>query len=172
MSFHEHHYRNLQRARDHLTETIVCLRSALDQMTGDDWIDASQLLQEIIDDVAPRLGRLRTAASVRFDEHTRLDDFEAMRTGLVPFPDERVLALDLPADAEPAVKTADVPSLNAPNAKLGAALVAQHGGVDEAMKAYPPDSPEFDHIQAYRYVSSGRRPRGWIPPIVSDELSG
>ena len=30
--------------------------------------------------------------------------------------------------------------------------------------AYPPDSAEFDHIQAYRYVSTGKRPRGWIPP--------
>ena len=34
------------------------------------------------------------------------------------------------------------------------------------MMAYPPDSPEFDDIQAYRYVSTGKRPKGWIPPIV------
>lgn len=168
MSFHEHHYRNIERARDHLTETIICLRSALDQMTGDDWIDATALLQEITEDIAPRLSRLRTAASVRFDAHTRLHDFEAMRTGRLPFPDERVLAPDAP-DSEPPVTTIDVPSLNAPNAKVGAMLVAEHGGIDEAMKAYPPDSPEFDHIQAYRYVSSGRRPKGWIPPIVSPD---
>lgn len=168
MSFHEHHYRNLERSRDHLTETIICLRSALDQMTGDDWIEATTLLREITEDIAPRLARLRTAASGRFDQHTRLHDFEAMRSGKLPFPDERVLALDAPV-AGSAVRTVDVPSLNAPNAKLGADLVARHGGVDEAMKAYRPDSPEFDHIQAYRYVSSGRRPKGWIPPIVSPE---
>jgi hypothetical protein len=34
------------------------------------------------------------------------------------------------------------------------------------MMAYQPDSPEFDHIQAYRYVSTGRHPKGWIPPTV------
>jgi hypothetical protein len=96
---------------------------------------------------------LRTAASERFDEHTRAADFEAMRTGRMPFPDER-----LPV-AEP-------PRLEAPNAKRGAALVAEHGGVDAAMMAYEPDSPEFDDIQAYRYVSTGKRPPGWIPPIV------
>jgi hypothetical protein len=76
MSFHEHHFRNLGRARDHLTETIVSLRSAVDQMTGDDWIDATALLHDISLDIAPRLGRLRTAASERFDEHTRLVEFE------------------------------------------------------------------------------------------------
>ena len=32
--------------------------------------------------------------------------------------------------------------------------------------AYEPDSPEFDDIQAYRYVSTGKRPNGWLPPIV------
>ena len=40
MNFHEHHFRNLGRARDHLTETIVSLQSAVERMTGDDWIDA------------------------------------------------------------------------------------------------------------------------------------
>ena len=39
-------------------------------------------------------------------------------------------------------------------------------GLDAAMMAYEPDSPEFDDIQAYRYVSTGKRPNGWIPPIV------
>jgi hypothetical protein len=34
------------------------------------------------------------------------------------------------------------------------------------MMAYEPDSAEFDHIQAYRYVSTGKRPKGWIPPIA------
>jgi hypothetical protein len=60
----------------------------------------------------------------------------------------------------------DVPRLEAPNAKRGAELVAKHGGLDQAMMAYEPDSPEFDDIQAYRYVSTGKRPQGWIPPIV------
>ena len=90
MHFHEHHFRNLGRARDHLTETIVSLRSAVDRMTGDDWIDATTLLNEITEDIGPRLARLRTAASERFDEHSRLDDFEEMRTGRRPFPDERM----------------------------------------------------------------------------------
>src|SRR3712207_9559994 len=89
MTHHEHHFRNLGRARDHLTETILSLRSATEAMTGDDWIDATELLQEISLDIGPRLARLRTAASERFDEYSRLDGFEAMRTGVVPFPDER-----------------------------------------------------------------------------------
>ena len=37
--------------------------------------------------------------------------------------------------------------------------------------AYEPDSPEFDDIQAYRYVSTGKRPQGWIPPIVEARAS-
>ena len=41
--FHEHHFRNHGRARDHLTETIVSLQSAVERMTGDDWIDARTL---------------------------------------------------------------------------------------------------------------------------------
>ena len=116
MNHHEHHFRNLGRARDHLSETIMSLRSAVDLMTGDDWIDATA-----------------------------------------------------PAVAAPPLDPAlvgDVPELDAPNAKRGAALVAKHGGIDAAMMAYEPDSREFDDIQAYRYVTSGRRPKGWIPPIV------
>jgi hypothetical protein len=162
--FQEHHFRNLGRARDHLTETIVSLQSAVERMTGDDWIDASALLQQITADIGPRLAVLRTAARDRFNEHTRLPDFEDMRTGRMPFPDER-LAIEAQQDLpEPLVH--DAPPLNAPNAKVGAALVAKHGGVEQAMMAYPPHSPEFDHIQAYRYVSTGKRPKGWIPPIV------
>jgi hypothetical protein len=166
MQFHEHHFRNLGRARDHLTETIVSLRSAVDSMTGDDWIDATTLLNEITEDIGPRLARLRTAASERFDEHTRLQDFEAMRTGRLPFPDER---LSVRRDVDPPTPNVTVEAprqLDAPNAKRGAELVAKHGGVDQAMMAYEPDSPEFDHIQAYRYVSTGKRPKGWIPPIT------
>lgn len=165
MNFQEHHFRNLGRARDHLTETILSLRSAADRMTGDDWIDATELLQEMTEDIGPRLGRLRTAASERFDEHTRREDFESMRTGRLPFPDER---LELIADEQPPAPrvATDVPRLECPNAKRGAELVAKHGGVDAAMMAYEPDSPEFDDIQAYRYVSTGRRPKGWIPPIA------
>ena len=165
MSFQEHHFRNLGRARDHLTETIVSLRSAVDRMTGDDWIDATTLLNEMTEDIGPRLARLRTAASERFDEHTRLGNFEAMRVGELPFPDER-LPLALDSTHPPKVTVEAPPQLDAPNAKVGAELVARHGGVDQAMMAYEPDSPEFDHIQAYRYVSTGKRPKGWIPPIV------
>jgi hypothetical protein len=163
--FQEHHFRNLGRARDHLTETIVCLRSAVDRMTGDDWIDAIAVLQQITDDIGPRLAVLRTAARERFNEHTRLPDFEEMRTGRLPFPDERLDIAPVTDDAPPAPQH-HAPPLNAPNAKVGAALVAKHGGVEQAMMAYPPHSPEFDHIQAYRYVSTGKRPQGWIPPIV------
>ncbi len=168
MTFHEHHYRNLERSRDHLTESILSLRSALDRMTGDDWIDGTALLQEITENVAPRLSLLRSAASERFDDHTRQHDFETMRTGGWAFPDERDLRVDDPAPAATGTATlVDVPPLNAPNAKAGAELVAKHGSVDGAMKAYAPDSAEFDHIQAYRYVSSGLRPQGWVPPIVA-----
>ena len=163
---HEHHFRNLGRARDHLTETILSLRSAVDRMTGDDWIDASQLLSEMTEDIGPRLARLRTNASDRFDEHSRHAEFEAMRTGKLPFPDERVpVAMD-EAPPRPAVRSGSPRELKAPNAKRGAELVAKHGGVDRAMMAYEPDSPEFDDIQAYRYVRTGKRPPGWIPPIA------
>jgi hypothetical protein len=165
MPFQEHHFRNLGRARDHLTETIVSLQSALDRMTGDDWIDAHALLKDITEDIGPRLARLRTDASERFDEHTRLADFEAMRTGRLPFPDERLPVR--PEVVPPAPDaTVEAPRLDAPNARVGAELVAKHGGVDAAMMAYQPDSAEFDHIQAYRYVTTGKRPKGWIPPIV------
>ncbi|HET8950644.1 MAG TPA: hypothetical protein VFN44_09035 [Solirubrobacteraceae bacterium] len=165
MNHHEHHFRNLGRARDHLTETILSLRSAVDVMTGDDWIDATELLQQISLDIGPRLARLRTAASERFDEYSRLHEFDAMRTGVLPFPDER--AAQIAVGAPPAAGTAaPPPSLDAPNAKVGAALVARHGGIDQAMMAYQPDSAEFDHIQAYVYVSTGKRPKGWLPPIV------
>jgi hypothetical protein len=165
MEFQEHHFRNLGRARDHLTETIISLRSATERMTGDDWIDATSLLNDITGDIGPRLARLRTSASDRFDELTRLSDFDDMRTGRMPFPDER-----LPTVAEPPPPPAGTvelpPRLEAPNAKRGAALVAKRGGVDAAMMAYAPDSPEFDDIQAYRYVSTGKRPKGWIPPRI------
>ena len=164
---HEHHFRNLGRARDHLTETILSLRSAVDRMTGDDWIDATRLLGEITEDIGPRLARLRTAASDRFDEHSRHAEFEAMRTGKLPFPDERLpVATDEAPPPRPAVRNGKPRELKAPNAKRGAELVAKHGGVDQAMMAYEPDSPEFDDIQAYRYVSTGKRPTGWIPPIA------
>lgn len=166
---HEHHFRNLGRARDHLTETIISLQSAIDRMTGDDWIDAQLLLQDITGDIGPRLARLRTAASQRFDEHSRHADFDAMRTGELPFPDERRPATMLDAVMPVPAVTLDAPALDAPNAKIGAELVARHGGVDQAMMAYQPDSREFDHIQAYRYVSTGKRPQGWIPPIVSPD---
>ena len=87
-----------------------------------------------------------------------------MRTGRKPFPDERLAPRAVPAPPQPRI--VDAPRLECPNAKTGAELVAKHGGIDAAMMAYPPDSAEFDHIQAYRYVSTGKRPRGWIPPTV------
>jgi hypothetical protein len=152
MNFHEHHFRNLGRARDHLTETMVSLQSAVDRMTGDDWIDAKALLHEMTEDIGPRLARLRTAASERFDEHTRHSDFERMRTGQLPFPDERLAVATEEIPIPPRIVDANPPEL--------------HGGLDAAMMAYEPDSPEFDDIQAYRYVSTGKRPQGWIPPIV------
>ena len=124
------------------------------------------LLNDISQDIGPRLSRLRTAASERFDEHTRARatsrrcapaGCRSRTSGCrSPTPPERAPA---PAIDAP-------PRLEAPNAKRGAALVAKHGGVDAAMMAYEPDSPEFDDIQAYRYVSTGKRPPGWIPPIV------
>src|SRR3954465_1812994 len=115
MPFHEHHFRNLGRARDHLTETIVSLQSATERMTGDDWIDATVLLRELTEDIGPRLARLRTAASERFDEHTRLGDFDEMRTGRVPFPDERLHTAPEPVapPREPATH-APPPRLEAP----------------------------------------------------------
>jgi hypothetical protein len=166
MTHHEHHFRNLGRARDHLSETMLSLQSAVDQMTGDDWIDATVLLREITEDIGPRLARLRTNASERFDEHTRSSDFEAMRTGRLPFPDERPLNAPRPVAPPVTTDAPRPPRLEAPNAKVGAELVAKHGGIEQAMMAYQPDSAEFDHIQAYRYVSTGKRPPGWIPPIV------
>ncbi len=150
----------------------MSLQSAVERMTGDDWVDAMMLLHDITGDIGPRLSRLRTAASDRFDEHSRHVDFDAMRTGQQLFPDERLPAtmLDAAMPAPPvALDPPRPPSLNAPNAKVGAQLVARHGGIDQAMMAYEPDSPEFDHIQAYRYVSTGKRPTGWIPPIVSPD---
>jgi hypothetical protein len=165
---HEHHFRNLGRARDHLSETIISLQSAVGRMTGDDWVDAMMLLRDIEGDIGPRLSRLRTAASERFDEHSRRADFDAMRMGELPFPDERAPAAAVEPD-KPAPQLVPAPPLNAPNAKVGAQLVAEHGGIEAAMMAYEPDSPEFDHIQAYRYVSTGQRPQGWIPPIVSPD---
>ena len=166
MNFHEHHFRNLGRARDHLTETIVSLQSAVERMKGDDWIDAHGLLQEMTEDIGPRLARLRSAASERFDEHTRLSEFEEMRTGRLPFPDERLPVATEEMPIPPRAVNGKPRELKAPNTKRGAELVAKHGSVDAAMMAYEPDSQEFDDIQAYRYVSTGKRPQNWIPPIV------
>jgi hypothetical protein len=166
MNFQEHHFKNLGRARDSLSETMLSLQSAVDRMTGDDWIDATALLSQITDDIGPRLARLRTNASLRFDELTRHEQFELMRTGKLPFPDERLQLAVAEPPPPPRIVDAHPRELNAPNAKRGAELVAMHGGVDEAMMAYLPDSQEFDDIQAYRYVSTGKRPQNWIPPIA------
>jgi len=165
-NFHEHHFRNLARARDSLTNVIASLQSATAQMAGDDWIDAIALLHELETDVGPRLAQLRTAASERFVEHSRLAEFEEMRTGRRPFPDERAIAIDSDQPVQPSPPTLAPPSEKFPNATIGAALVSKHGSIHKAMMAYQPDSPEFDHIQAYRYVTTGKRPIGWIPPVV------
>ena len=85
-----------------------------------------------------------------------------MRLGRLPFPDERLPLQPEAPVARPKATLEAPPQLNGPNAKTGAELVAKHGGLDQAMMAYAPDSPEFDHIQAYRYVSTGKRPKGWI----------
>ena len=90
-----------------------------------------------------------------------------MRAGRLPFPDERPLLDPDPVAAPPPPRVVvGAPRLEAPNSRRGAELVAKHGGLDQAMMAYEPDSPEFDDIQAYRYVSTGTRPKGWLPPIV------
>ena len=85
------------------------------------------------------------------------------------FPDERQPATTLDAvmpAAAPATGTPPRP-LEAPNAKVGARAGGQaRRRSTQAMMAYQPDSAEFDHIQAYRYVSTGKRPPNWIPPIV------
>ena len=164
MRFQEHHFRNLGRARDHLSETILSLQSALDRMTGDDWIDATELLNDITEDIGPRLGRLRTAASERFDEHTRLGHFEEMRTGRMPFPDERLIVAVEPAP--PPRPIHDAPRLECPTPRPAPNWSPSTAGSTRRWMAYPPDSAEFDHIQAYRYVSTGKRPHGWIPPTV------
>ena len=93
-----------------------------------------------------------------------------MRTGRLPFPDERlpVASTEHVAPPRPAADARRAARLEAPNAKRGAELVAKHGGIDAAMMAYQPDSPEFDHIQAYRYVSTGKRPPRLDP---ADRLS-
>lgn len=162
--FHEHHFRSLARARDGLTNVIVSLQSAAGRMACDDWLEAVDLLRELEVNIGPRLARLRTAASDRFDAHTRLPDFEQMRTGRKLFPDERAAAPD-PAPARPAPPTPAPPPLaSATNAYRGAALVAEHGSVDRALMAYRPDSPEYDDVQAYRYATTGKRPAGWVPP--------
>src|ERR671922_39378 len=49
---------------------------------------ARMLMEDLAGDIGPRLARLRTAASERFDEHSRRGDFDTMISGEVPFPDE------------------------------------------------------------------------------------
>lgn len=168
----EHHFRNLQRSRDALTESILALKSAAERMTGDDWIEARSLLVTLEQSIAPRLAELRTNASDRFDEHTRRPDFEAMRVGELGFPDERPAQSPLRdphwSDQSP-MSIANVPALPSANAHEGAKLVAKHGGLDAAKAAYQPDSQEFDHLQAYVYMTTGRRPKHWVPPTWSPE---
>ena len=164
MHFQEHHFRNLGRARDHLTETIVSLQSAIERMTGDDWIDAKVLLER--DHRGHRAAARRGCARTRPSASTSTratSDFEAMRTGQAAVPGRAARGRSEPPTLPRRRSIHDAPRLERPNAKRGAELVAKHGGVDAAMMAYQPDSPEFDHIQAYRYVSTGKRPPGWIP---------
>jgi len=140
---HEHHFPNLRRARDHLSDTVrqPAVRGRPDDRRR---LDRRQAVaNDITGDAGPRLARLRTAASERFDEHSRHADVESMRSGEMPFPNERRPATMLhPVLPAPRVALEPPVELDAPKAKIGAELVAKHGGIYQAMMAYEPDSRE------------------------------
>jgi len=163
--YREHHAANLRRSRDALTNAIVHLESAVEGMTGEDWLEAESLRRMLVDDIAPRLSAVRDASQVRLEGHRSSPDYEAMRAGRMRFPDERERPVAPPAP-EPGPPTPAPDPLGFPNAQRGAEIVARHGSVTAARMAYPPDSAEYDHVQAFVYVSTGQRPQGWIPPIV------
>ena len=163
-NFREHHAANLRRSRDALTNAIVHLESAVEGMTGEDWLEAESLRRILVEQVAPRLSAVRDASQERFDGHRALPDYEEMRAGRVRFPDERERPVAPAPPTGPATPAPD--PLGFPNAQRGAEIVARHGSVTAARMASPPNSPEFDDVQAFVYVSTGKRPQGWIPPIV------
>ena len=166
MAFHEHHFRNLGRARDHLTETIVSLQSATERMTGDDWIDATTLLNEITEDIGPRLARLRTAASERFDDHSRT----ATSTRCAPAScRSQTSASPLappPAAPRRARSSSRRRNWRPPTPSAGAALVAKHGGVEPGDDGLPARQPRVRRHPGVPLRQHGQRPQGWIPPIV------
>jgi len=163
VTWQPHHFRDLQRARDHLTGAILGLRAAVERMTGDDWIDAFELLAHIETSVAPRLSALRTAASERFDEHTRRDDFEDMRTGRASFPDQRAVAVDEAPAARHAAYYSDVTRLDAPNAHRGRVLAGRYGGVEHALRALPLNGHDANDVRAFHYVMTRERLDGFTP---------
>ena len=122
MSDHEHHFRNLGRARDHLTETIVSLRSAIERMTGDDWIDATALLQR--DHRGHRAAARAAADRARPSASTSTPGTGTSRR-CAPAACRSPTSASL-ADAEPGGASArrppdaPPPRLDAPNAKIGA----------------------------------------------------
>lgn len=168
MAYTEHHTASIRRAGDALAETIVCLESGLMRMQNDDAIDVYMLIDAIKRDIQPVLSRLRANAFDRFNEHTRHPDFQKWLYGEEPFPDERPLEEpSAPPRAPASGPTIQPPPLNGPNIRRAEALVAKHGGLDEALKAYPPATTEHDDLRAYQYVTTGKRPQGWIPPIAN-----
>jgi hypothetical protein len=58
-AYQPHPSSNLVNARDHLSETIIWLRSATERLTGDELLEAAGLLRALTEDIGPRLARLR-----------------------------------------------------------------------------------------------------------------
>ena len=168
-NYQEHHSVNLRRSRDALSNVMLSLESALERMVGDDWIDGQALLTEITEDIAPRLSALRGRANDRYDDLTRHDDFDDMRTGKVPYPDERVEVPDLEPDPIPASTAApqDPPPrpLGGPNAHRGQMLVEAYGSVDDALLAL--SGPDLECVQAHLYTQGIRN--GWTPPVINPQ---
>ena len=57
MYFQEHHFKNLGRARDHLSETMLSLQSAIERMTRDARVQSigGGATEVMLDEVAKRL---------------------------------------------------------------------------------------------------------------------
>jgi hypothetical protein len=175
-NYKSHHSHDLDNARRHVGEGMIWLENATESMKHEDWLSAVELLRLIRDEVAPKLAELRDNASARLDEFRKLEDFPAMHTGQIPYPDERAPKQEplLEPEAEPKPpELVDVPILNAPNAHVGRLLVELHGGaIDEALMAYEPGTPQWNDIQAYVYLSTKKRPQNWIPPWVHLDEEG
>lgn len=166
MTFSPHHHKALQAARDHLGSSIVYLQSAAERMIGDDWIDA-MMLQARLEVLAQELGRVRTAAQERFDEFVGRDDFDDMKNGRIPYPDQRPRDHDrTPHKTAYGTQIPPPPTTLFPNAATGEELVRAHGGVVAALAKVQPNGHEADCIKAYQYVRFGVRPEGWVPPTA------